>query len=76
MDKKLCYIIIGYSNPHLKDGTAEVKALCKIPNGVFYWESTALNRRDNWFKFDDRDSAEAHIKTAGLECCITYGIRY
>ena len=73
---ELYYVVIGYSNPNLKNGSAEVKALCKVPNGVSYWESTALNNRDKWLKFEDRESAEAYIKTNNLECCITYGIRY
>ena len=66
------YVLVGFSNPNLGKGTADLTVLCQ-KQGCMYWEATAKNNRDNWLKFETREEAEKHAKN--FTNVITYGIQ-
>ena len=67
------YIILGYSNPNIKTGKADVSVLCKNDSAI-WWELTDRCDAKNYWLFDTRKEADEYTELFKLNNCITYGI--
>ena len=69
----LKYIIIGYSNPDLITGKADIHVLCKDDSAI-WWELCNKADSHHYWLFDTRDAANEYVELFKLNNCITYGI--
>lgn len=72
------YIILGYTNPNLNTGKADLNALCNEGDNLYWTNSKNVLNKENTMNypklFNSRSEADAFIKECDLECCISYGI--
>lgn len=66
------YIIISANNPRIDLGIAELNVLC-CERGQLYWEKVNKQNRNNWLKFDERESAE--LQALAYQNYWVYGIQ-
>ena len=66
------YVIIGFNNPNINKGTADLTVLCQR-DGQLWWKPIIPGEeRVDWFTFDDWD--DAHVFSESYDNVVVYGV--